>query len=195
MIINKLKDSTKRASGLIHEINRERVNNRLKEMGIIKNNNIVNDIKSNLPKPKIPDFVAGDAITVSYYSSLANKRKEHFRGVVLSKRNRGYGSSFKVIGSVGNTQVEQNFPLFSPLIDNIEILRKAHIHNGEKRVRRSKIFYLRDRPQSSYRIKNSDTIASLAEIGSKKKTGKKNSTLSNETKDIKNEPKQASNKE
>ncbi len=202
MIINKLRASTKRASGLIHELNRERVAKRLFELnGATPMNSIASNITPSLAKAtaasasattnadstnatiksKLPSFLAGDAVVVSYYSSLASKKKEVFRGVVLGKRNRGYGSSFKVIASIGNTQVEQTFPLYSPLIDNIEVIREAHIHDGKKRVRRSKVYYIRDRPQSTFRIKAGDNAQTLSgvDINKRKKKGKSNAKSGN----------------
>lgn len=202
MIINKLRASTKRASGLIHELNRERVSRRLFELNAATPmNSLASNITPSLTKAtasasvsattattasaastnaaiksKLPPFSAGDAVVVSYYSSLASKKKEVFRGVVLGKRNRGYGSSFKVIASIGNTQVEQTFPLYSPLIDSIEVIREKHIHDGKKRVRRSKVFYIRERPQSTFRIKAGDNAQTLSgvDVNKRKKKGKSN---------------------
>lgn len=57
-----------------------------------------------------------------------------------------------MLGTVNRTTVEYVFPLYSPLITNIRVVSKAYIHGGKKRVRRAKLYYLKDRPQSQYTL-------------------------------------------
>ena len=69
-----------------------------------------------------------------------------FEGVVLGRRNRGLNSSFIVRKISSGIGVERTFQLFSPLISKIEVIRRGD-------VRRSKLFYLRERSGKSARIK------------------------------------------
>ena len=57
-----------------------------------------------------------------------------------------------MLGSINRTTVEYVFPLYSPLVTNIRVVSKAYIHGGKKRVRRAKLYYLKDRPQSQYTL-------------------------------------------
>ena len=74
------------------------------------------------------------------------KRVQAFEGVVLGRRNRGLNSSFIVRKISSGIGVERTFQLFSPLISKIEVVRRGD-------VRRSKLFYLRERSGKSARIK------------------------------------------
>ena len=74
------------------------------------------------------------------------KRVQAFEGVVLGRRNRGLNSSFIVRKISSGIGVERTFQLFSPLISKIEVIRRGD-------VRRSKLFYLRERSGKSARSK------------------------------------------
>ena len=96
---------------------------------------------------KIPDFSSGDTVRVSVnVIEGERKRIQAFEGVVLGRRNRGLNSSFIVRKISSGVGVERTFQLFSPLISKIEVLRRGD-------VRRSKLFYLRDRSGKAARIK------------------------------------------
>lgn len=98
-------------------------------------------------KVKIPSFSSGDTIRVSVnVIEGERKRLQAFEGVVLGRRNRGLNSSFIVRKISSGVGVERTFQLFSPLISKIEVLRRGD-------VRRSKLFYLRDRSGKAARIK------------------------------------------
>ena len=96
---------------------------------------------------QIPDFSSGDTVKVSVnVIEGERKRVQAFEGVVLGRRNRGLNSSFIVRKISSGIGVERTFQLFSPLISKIEVIRRGD-------VRRSKLFYLRDRSGKSARIK------------------------------------------
>jgi large subunit ribosomal protein L19 len=96
----------------------------------------------------IPDFKAGD--TVNVYVKIVEGSKERiqlFQGVVIQRKNYGTtGETFTVRKISNGVGVERIFPLLSPTIDKIELLRKG-------KVRRAKIYYLRGKQGKAARIK------------------------------------------
>jgi large subunit ribosomal protein L19 len=96
---------------------------------------------------KVPDFSPGDTVVVNVnVVEGERKRAQAFEGVVIAKRNRGIGSSFTVRKISSGEGVERTFQTYSPLIASVEVKRK-----GE--VRRSKLYYLRQRSGKSARIR------------------------------------------
>lgn len=96
---------------------------------------------------KIPDFSAGDTVVVGVNVVEGNrKRVQAYEGVVIAKRNRGLNSSFIVRKISSGEGVERTFQTYSPLIASIEVKRRGD-------VRRSKLYYLRERSGKSARIK------------------------------------------
>jgi large subunit ribosomal protein L19 len=95
----------------------------------------------------VPDFSPGDTVVVNVnVVEGERKRAQAFEGVVIAKRNRGIGSSFTVRKISSGEGVERTFQTYSPLIASVEVKRK-----GE--VRRSKLYYLRQRSGKSARIR------------------------------------------
>ena len=95
----------------------------------------------------IPDFSPGDTVAVRVNVVEGDKKREQsFEGVVIAKRNRGLRSAFIVRKISSGEGVERTFQTYSPLIAGIEVRRK-----GE--VRRSKLYYLRERSGKSARIR------------------------------------------
>jgi large subunit ribosomal protein L19 len=95
----------------------------------------------------LPDFNAGDTITVYYQIKEGEKtRTQFFRGIVLQRRGSGSSETFTIRKMSGNVGVERIFPINNPAIEKIEI-------NKRGKVRRSRIFYQRDRTGKSARIK------------------------------------------
>jgi len=96
----------------------------------------------------IPDFRAGDTLRVAVTIKEGDKtRIQNFEGVCIAKRGTGTGATF-IVRKMGanNIGVERIFPLYSESIDSITVLRKG-------RVRRAKLFYLRERKGKAARIK------------------------------------------
>lgn len=95
----------------------------------------------------IPDFAAGDTIRVGYKVTEGTRsRVQNYEGVCIARNGgKGIGAAFTVRKISFGEGVERVFPLHSPNIDNIEVVRRG-------RVRRAKLFYLRDRRGKSARI-------------------------------------------
>ena len=95
----------------------------------------------------IPDFAPGDTVVVGVnVVEGTRKRVQAYEGVVISIRNRGLNSSFIVRKISSGEGVERTFQTYSPLIASIEVKRRGD-------VRRSKLYYLRERSGKSARIK------------------------------------------
>lgn len=94
-----------------------------------------------------PQFNSGDTITIHYKIKEGNKERiQNFRGVVIQLNGEGMTKTFTVRKMSGNIGVERIFPLYSPFIDLIEVNKKG-------RVRRAKLYYLRDLTGKKARIK------------------------------------------
>lgn len=94
-----------------------------------------------------PKFIAGDTVTVHYKIKEGNKERiQQFRGVVIQKSGSDHNETFTVRKMSGNIGVERIFPVASPFIDKIEV-------NKHGKVRRAKIFYLRDLTGKKARIR------------------------------------------
>jgi len=102
------------------------------------------DLKRN---PKIPDFRPGDSVRV--HAKVVEGDRERiqvFEGVVIRIRTRGAGSGFTVRRVSHGVGVERAFPYHSPLVEKVEVARVG-------RVRRARLYYLRDRVGKAARIK------------------------------------------
>jgi large subunit ribosomal protein L19 len=94
----------------------------------------------------IPDFSPGDSLRVNVKIIEGSKeRVQAFEGVCIGRKNSGLNSSFTVRKISYGEGVERVFPLFSPNVDSIEVLRRG-------RVRRAKLYYLRGRTGRAARI-------------------------------------------
>ncbi|KAG7398185.1 mitochondrial 54S ribosomal protein YmL19 [Phytophthora boehmeriae] len=125
----KLKIPTKRAASLLRQLEIEAV------------------AKSAEGKD-IDAFKPGDSVEVQYLLSRSSGRVQRVKGVVLARRNRGTGSSFVIRNHIGGYGYEQKIFLHSPLLQSVKVLQEAFIHKGKKRVRRAKLFYLREKAPS-----------------------------------------------
>jgi large subunit ribosomal protein L19 len=102
------------------------------------------DLKRN---PKIPDFRPGDSVRVHAKVIEGDRERiQVFEGVVIRIRTRGAGSSFTVRRVSHGVGVERAFPYHSPLVEKVEVTRVG-------RVRRARLYYLRDRVGKAARIK------------------------------------------
>src|SRR5574343_617735 len=110
-------------------------------------NSIVNSISQEFLRTDLPDFNAGDRVTVHYKIKEGNKERiQQFQGDVIQRRNSGIDETFTVRKISNGVGVERVFPLNSPFIDKIEVNRRC-------KVRRARIFYLREQIGKKARIK------------------------------------------
>ena len=94
----------------------------------------------------IPEFRPGDTLKVGVKVVEGDRsRVQNFEGVCIARSNKGVGSSFTVRKISFGEGVERVFPLYSPIIDSIEVVRRGD-------VRRAKLYYLRGRTGKSARI-------------------------------------------
>ena len=104
------------------------------------------NVKKILSEKKIPDFFPGDIIKVGVRITEGKRdRIQYFEGVCIAKKNRDINSSFTVRKISFGEGVERTFALFSPIVDTIKVIRSG-------KVRRAKLYYLRDRTGKSARI-------------------------------------------
>ena len=106
---------------------------------------------------KIPEFRPGDTLRVGVKVVEGERtRVQAFEGVCIARANKGMGSSFTVRKISFGEGVERVFPLYSPNVDSIEVVRKGA-------VRRAKLYYLRGRRGKSARIaERTDSVAAEA---------------------------------
>ena len=99
----------------------------------------------------IPDFAPGDTVKVNVkVIEGTRERLQAYEGVVIARRNAGLNSSFTVRKISYGEGVERIFPLYSPNVAEIEVIRRGD-------VRRAKLYYLRDRRGKSARIAEQTT--------------------------------------
>ena len=104
------------------------------------------NIKKILSEKKIPEFFPGDVIKVGVRITEGKKERiQYFEGVCIAKKSRDINSSFTVRKISFGEGVERTFPLFGTVIDTIKVIRSG-------KVRRAKLYYLRDRTGKSARI-------------------------------------------
>lgn len=94
----------------------------------------------------LPEFAPGDTVRVHYQVREGDKvRAQPFEGVCIARRGSGMGESFMVRKISSGVGVERVFPLNSPFIERIDVVRRG-------RVRRAKLYYLRERTGKAARI-------------------------------------------
>ncbi|MDC6468584.1 50S ribosomal protein L19 [Candidatus Pelagibacter sp.] len=104
------------------------------------------NVKKILAEKKIPDFFPGDIVKVGVRITEGKKdRIQYFEGVCIARKNRDLNSSFTVRKISFGEGVERTFPLYGTVIDSITVIRHG-------KVRRAKLYYLRDRTGKSARI-------------------------------------------
>lgn len=131
----KRRSPLKRSTALINALNEE------------EQLRMVRDGRAIFPQ-KIPRPRSGDIIRVTYVQSLSDvKMTQCFTGICMAVRKRGIGSTVVLRNVVQGIAVERGFPMYSPLIRDAEIL-------GRKKVRRAKLYYLRDKPLKESTIPN-----------------------------------------
>jgi large subunit ribosomal protein L19 len=109
-------------------------------------------------RPELPEFHVGDTVDVHVKIKEGDReRVQIFTGVVISRRGRGANASFTVRRVANDEGVERTWPLLCPSVGNIEVKRRG-------KVRRAKLYYLRDRKGKATKVKELRV--------SKSKTGK-----------------------
>ena len=112
--------------------------------------NIIQQIEAEhaagLPGAKIPPFQAGDTVIVNVKVAEGERtRVQAYEGVCIARSGHGLNESFTVRKISYGEGVERVFPVYSPLINSVKVLRRG-------KVRRAKLYYLRDRRGKSARI-------------------------------------------
>ena len=111
-------------------------------------NAIIENIEKSFLKKNVPEFRVGDQVRVDVkIVEGESERVQAFEGVVIRKRMKGLVSNFTVMKTAaGGVKVERTFPINSPRIDKIEVVRRG-------KVRRKNLYYLRDLTGKAARIK------------------------------------------
>lgn len=111
------------------------------------NLNLVNEVTQTQLRTDIPEFRVGCVVRVNVRIKEGDKsRIQTFEGLVISKKGRGIGETFIVRKMSGGIGVERTFPLHSPVIESITVIRRG-------KVRRAKLFYIRGLSGKASRIK------------------------------------------
>ena len=104
------------------------------------------NVKKILAEKKLPEFFPGDIIKVGVRITEGKRdRIQYFEGVCIAKKSRDINSSFTVRKISFGEGVERTFALYSPIVDSIKIIKSG-------KVRKAKLYYLRDRTGKSARI-------------------------------------------
>ena len=104
------------------------------------------NVKKILSEKKIPEFFPGDVVKVGVRITEGKKERiQYFEGVCIANKSRDLNSSFTVRKISFGEGVERTFPLFGTVIDTIKVIRSG-------KVRRAKLYYLRERTGKSARI-------------------------------------------
>jgi large subunit ribosomal protein L19 len=109
--------------------------------------NIMDKINKEQCKPEITDFAIGDTVKISVkIIEGTTERIQAFTGVVIARKGSGIQESFTVRRVISGMGVERSFPIHSPRLASIEVVRKG-------KVRRAKLFYLRDKIGKAAKVK------------------------------------------
>lgn len=108
---------------------------------------IIRDIQQEFLKTDLPDFKAGDTITIQYKIKEGEKERiQPFTGVVLQRRGTGSTETFTIRKMASGVGVERIIPVHSPYVESISVQKHG-------KVRRARIFYLRGLTGKKARIK------------------------------------------
>ena len=110
-------------------------------------NEIIKNIENAQLKAEVPEFHVGD--TVKVYAKIKEGNRERiqvFEGTVIKRQNGGVRETFTVRKNSNGIGVEKTWPLHSPIVEKIEVTRRG-------KVRRAKLFYLRDRVGKKAKVK------------------------------------------
>ena len=108
---------------------------------------IINEIEKEQMRDDIPEFGHGDSLRLQVKVIEGGKeRLQPFEGIVIKRSGKGIRATFTVRKMAHGVGVERTFPLHSPNLDEIEVIRRGD-------VRRSRLYYLRDRKGKASKVK------------------------------------------
>ena len=108
---------------------------------------LLHDITSEYQKPNVPVFQAGDTVKVSVKIKEGNRERiQVFEGLCIKRQGGGISETFTVRKVSYGVGIERTFPIHSPLVESIEVLRRG-------KVRRARLFYIRGLSAKKARIK------------------------------------------
>ena len=109
--------------------------------------NLIDELDKDSLKSTVPDFRVGDTVRVHVKVREGEReRLQVFEGTVIRRRGGGVNENFTVRRVTGDFGVERTFLVHSPIVSDVDLMRKG-------RVRRSKLYYLRDRVGRAARVK------------------------------------------
>lgn len=109
--------------------------------------NLLSKISESSLKKKLPDFNVGDTVKVDVKIKEGDRERiQVFEGTVIGKKGSGISETFTVRKISNGVGVERTFPVHSPSVSDVEVVRKG-------RVRRSKLYYLRNRVGKATKVK------------------------------------------
>jgi len=109
---------------------------------------LIQAVEDSAYTDKVPEFEIGDTVSVHVRIIEGDKQRvQPYTGVVIGRRGTGMGETFTVRRIVNNEGVERVFPLHSPKIAKLEVVRSGF-------VRRAKLYYLRDRVGKARRVRD-----------------------------------------
>ena len=112
--------------------------------------NVLDQVVQEYIKSDIPAFNVGDTVKVHVKIKEGNRERiQIFEGFVLKRQNGGIGETFTVRRIASGVGVEKTFPLHSPLVEKIEVVKHG-------KVRRARLHYMRQRTGKSAKIKSRD---------------------------------------
>ena len=150
------------------------------------------NVKKILATKKYPQFFPGDIVKVGVRITEGKRERiQYFEGVCIAKKNRDLNSSFTIRKNSFGEGVERTFALFSPIVNSIKVIRSG-------KVRRAKLYYLRDRTGKSARIAEKIKkkigidieVKTEPEIVEEKLESQTDSSLKSPTKNIEEEKKE-----
>ncbi len=110
-------------------------------------NDIIRNIEAAQMKADVTDFRVGDTIKVfAKVKEGTRERTQVFEGIVIKRQNGGCRETFTVRKTSNGIGVEKTWPLHSPIVEKIEVVRRG-------KVRRAKLFYLRNRVGKAAKVK------------------------------------------
>ena len=135
------------ATTVISEVNNEEKNLISRSKKTLNSLNLINDFEQEQLKKQVPEIYVGDTVKVGVKITEGNKeRVQPYEGVVIAKRHGGVNQTITVRRIFQGIGVERVFMLHSPQVASLKVERRG-------KVRRAKLFYLRDRVGKATRVK------------------------------------------